>query len=66
MCDMSIPGSYDVVPFPHERKAIDIGDYYSDFAKIHEVLGWKPEVTLKDGLRKTLDYYLANHNHYRE
>src|SRR5205823_2888013 len=23
-------GSYELVPFPHERKAIDIGDYFGD------------------------------------
>ena len=27
-------GRYEIVPFPPERKAIDIGDYYSDFSLI--------------------------------
>jgi dTDP-glucose 4,6-dehydratase/UDP-glucose 4-epimerase len=59
-------GSYQVVPFPPERKAIDIGDYYSDFTKINHALGWEPRVSLQDGLRKSLEYYALNGRHYWE
>jgi UDP-glucose 4-epimerase len=57
-------GSYQLVPFPPERKAIDIGDYYSDFAKIRGALGWAPRVALHEGLRRTLDYYASHGSHY--
>jgi len=61
------PGSrYDIVPFPPDRKAIDIGDYYSDFDKILDELGWQPRVDLKKGLKLSLDYYKKNFNHYWE
>lgn len=50
-------GSYKVVPFPEERKAIDIGDYYSDFALIRNDLGWKPRVSLDEGLRRSIEFY---------
>lgn len=50
-------GSWDLIPFPPERKAIDIGDYYSDFTLATAVLEWTPKVGLDDGLRRTLDYY---------
>jgi len=59
-------GRYEIVPFPPERKAIDIGDYYSDFTKIKQALGWEPKVSLKEGLRKSLDYYLLHQAHYWE
>ena len=59
-------GRYEVVPFPPERKAIDIGDYYSDYMKINNALGWEPKIFLKDGLRKSIEYYAANHAHYWE
>lgn len=59
-------GSYQVVPFPAERKAIDIGDYYSDYTKIDRALGWKPHVSLREGLRRSLEYYSANGRHYWE
>ena len=57
-------GSYETVPFPQERKAIDIGDYYSDFSKINRALGWTPQVSLCDGLKYSLDYYARNGRHY--
>ena len=50
-------GEYRIVPFPAERKAIDIGDYYSDYRSIQEKFGWTPKITLKEGLRYTLEYY---------
>ena len=57
-------GQYELVPFPEDRKPIDIGDYYSDFSKIGKSLGWSPKVKLDQGLKETLEYYRANHGHY--
>ena len=57
-------GRYEIVPFPAERKAIDIGDYYSDFGKIRAALGWTPRVSLDAGLRRTLDFYARHGSHY--
>lgn len=56
--------TYEIVPFPPERKAIDIGDYYSDFSLIHRELGWAPRVSLDEGLRKSVDYYCEFGQHY--
>jgi UDP-glucose 4-epimerase len=66
MVEMHSNGRFELVPFPSERKAIDIGDYYSDFTKIKDALGWEPKISLKEGLRKSLDYYSLNHAHYWE
>jgi UDP-glucose 4-epimerase len=49
-------GSFRIVPFPPDRKAIDIGDYYADFERIREALGWTPRVGLEDGLERTLAF----------
>ncbi len=59
-------GEYRIVPFPADRKAIDIGDYYSDYRKIKAGLGWKPKVGLEEGLRATLEFYREHHAHYWE
>jgi UDP-glucose 4-epimerase len=50
-------GSYRIEPFPPERLAIDIGDYFSDDSKLRGSLGWLPRVDLEEGLVRTLDYY---------
>jgi len=59
-------GTYEIVPFPQDRKVIDIGDYYGDYRKIRSRLGWKPEITLEEGLGRTLDFYRRFHGHYWE
>ena len=57
-------GTYQVIPFPSERKVIDIGDYYADYASVQRDLGWKPKTPLKKGLRKTLEYFTQHLTHY--
>jgi dTDP-glucose 4,6-dehydratase/UDP-glucose 4-epimerase len=59
------PGArYEIVPFPPERKAIDIGDYYSNYDKFEATTGWQPQVSLTEGLATTLAYYQQHHRHY--
>ena len=57
-------GRYQVVPFPNDRKAIDIGDYYADYRLIQGRLGWRPRVGLREGLRRTLAFYREEREHY--
>lgn len=57
-------GSVQVVPWPEERKKIDIGDFYADASKIERVLGWKTVTPLEDGLKKTVAYYEKNKDRY--
>lgn len=60
MTNLGYDGSYELVLFPEERKAIDIGDYYSDFSLISTDLGWFPKVSLRSGLIKTVEFYSEN------
>ena len=64
MVNLGHGGSFELAPFPSERKAIDIGDYYSDFSLITKELGWVPKIDLKDGLKRTLNYYSTHFSHY--
>jgi len=57
-------GQCNIIPFPPERQAIDIGDYYSDFTLIRNALQWEPRVDLDNGLRRTLEYYRKHRAEY--
>jgi UDP-glucose 4-epimerase len=57
-------GDYRVIPFPADRKPIDIGDYYADYRLIRGKLGWQPHVNLRDGLQRTLEFYRQHREYY--
>jgi nucleoside-diphosphate-sugar epimerase len=57
-------GSLREVPFPEERRRIDVGSVHTSFAKIQRDLGWCPRVGLDEGLRRSIRYYQANLRHY--
>jgi UDP-glucose 4-epimerase len=59
-------GNYRIVPFPADRKAIDIGDYYGNYGRIRAELGWKPQVRLDEGLRRSLAFYREHGELYWE
>ena len=66
LVNLGYGGSFELIPFPPDRKAIDIGDYYSDFSLITKELGWKPKVGLQEGLEITMAYYHKYYQHYWE
>ncbi len=57
-------GRAEYVPWPTEKKAIDIGSFYSDWSKFHARTGWTPTVPLREGLASTIAFYRANYAHY--
>jgi nucleoside-diphosphate-sugar epimerase len=59
-------GSFEIVPFPDDRKVIDIGNYYADYRKIRAKLGWRPVIQLEEGLQRTIEYYRKDFAHYWE
>lgn len=64
LIDVAGDGGYTLVPFPPERKRIDIGDFYADISKIRSTLGWEPRRSLRDGLEETIRYYREHGDHY--
>jgi UDP-glucose 4-epimerase len=57
-------GECNVIPFPPDRKVIDIGDYYSDFTLARTELNWSPKINLDEGLARTLHFYRQYRRHY--
>ncbi len=64
MIEICGTGRYEMLPFPEERKRIDIGDFYGDYRKIRSKLGWRPKVSLRAGLAQTIAYYQEHLPHY--
>jgi len=57
-------GTMRFVEWPADKKAIDIGSFYSSSAKLTAVTGWQPTVELSDGLRRTVAFYRAHFDRY--
>jgi UDP-glucose 4-epimerase len=66
MLEINGGGSYRLVPFPPDRLAIDIGDYYGNYGKISRELSWRPTIPLREGLQSTLAFYRRHREHYWE
>ncbi len=64
LIDIYGKGSYRLVPFPQNSKAIEIGDYIADWRKMRETLGWEPKMALREGLQRTLEYYVEHRHNY--
>jgi len=57
-------GTVTTVPWPEERKRIDIGSIYVDHTRLTDATGWQPQVSLEDGLKRTIDFYKNHGEHY--
>jgi len=57
-------GSVRSVPFPPDKQKIEIGNYYADYSKIQRTLGWRPVTPLREGIRRTIEFYRKYRQHY--
>ena len=57
-------GSVEMVPWPPDRDAIDIGSYFGDSSKAKRVLGWIPETTFAQGIEQTVAFYREHLGRY--
>lgn len=53
-------GESVVKPFPVDRKKIDIGDYHADDSAFRAATGWRPQIDMPEGLKRTLDWFKPN------
>ena len=57
-------GRFEMTPFTEDLKKIDVGDYYGDFRKIADELGWQPQVPLREGLQRSFNFYRQHRAQY--
>jgi UDP-glucose 4-epimerase len=65
---VGIAGSGRVVyvDWPPERKPIDIGSFYADSSRFKRTTGWRPAVSMRDGLARTIAFYRQHFARYAE
>ena len=60
LIDVAGTGRATYVPWPDEKKRIDIGSFYSDSSKFTRTTTWRPAVSLREGFQRTIAYYRAH------
>ena len=66
LIDEAGSGRVEHVEWPADKRAIDIGSFYADSTKFHRTTGWKPTISLRDGLRRTIAFYRHHYRRYIE
>ncbi|HEY6328546.1 MAG TPA: NAD-dependent epimerase/dehydratase family protein, partial [Blastocatellia bacterium] len=66
MIEINRGGSFRLVPFPADKKRIDVGDFQGEYSKIKAAIGWRPKTSLYEGLERTLSFYRENITEYLE
>ena len=56
-------GRLEFVAWPPLAEQIETGDFVADISRIREDLGWRPAVSLDEGLRRTVAFYRAHVTH---
>jgi UDP-glucose 4-epimerase len=50
--------------FTQERKEVEPGDYYADVSRIKKVVKWAPKISLHEGIKKTIGFYMKHRKEY--
>lgn len=64
MCKLVEGASYEIVPFPEDRKAIDVGDFICDFDAFSKSFGWQPKVSFQEGIFRSLEFFKPELKNY--
>jgi len=64
MCQQIDGASYEKIPFPEERKAIDVGDFICDYKAFQSTFGWNPKVKFPQGISRSIEYFRENLDYY--
>ena len=64
LVELNGEGTYTTVPFPAQFQPIDIGDYYANYERIESALTWRPRISEREGLKRTLDFYREHLDKY--
>ena len=64
MCNQIEGAEFEMIPFPQDRKAIDVGDFVCDYNAFSNSFGWQPKITFEEGILKTLNFFKKELEYY--
>ena len=64
MCDQIDDARYEMIPFPENLKAIDVGDFVSNYTAFSNAFGWKPKISFENGISKSIDFFREELEYY--
>ena len=64
MCQAIECSDYQMIPFPEDRKAIDVGDFICDYSAFRDKFGWEPKVSFEEGIQRSIEYFRKEIEHY--
>ena len=57
-------GQVKIIDYTKDIKQIEPGDFVADIAKMKKLIGRQPKTGLKEGIKKTVDFYKENRENY--
>jgi nucleoside-diphosphate-sugar epimerase len=57
--DIAGSGRVEHVAWPQSAREVETGDFVADVSKIRRELGWRPQISLREGLERTVAAYRA-------
>lgn len=57
-------GRMEFVPWPDNYEHLETGDISIDISKLSRIASWRPDVSLKEGIDRTHEYYRAHLKEY--
>jgi UDP-glucose 4-epimerase len=64
MCQEIEGSDYQMIPFPKDKKAIDVGDFICDYSAFRDKFGWEPKVSFEEGIQRSFKYFKDEIEHY--
>lgn len=51
---------FEFVPWPKDYLEVETGDYITDTTRIHHETGWKPGISIEEGIKLSIQHYREN------
>lgn len=50
--------------WPKEWENVETGGFYANIDKLKKAIDWEPKISIKEGIKQTVDYYKKHRKHY--